>query len=90
MAFAVYLMLFDTPAKGVIDIAVTLAAACLFNAYFAQAVLGVVVVVQGCTDGLFDLGSAVLVVGIFIVYKVSVSYIYSAILLVDYMICYLI
>jgi hypothetical protein len=37
-------MFFDTPAKGVVDIAVTLAAVCLFDAYFAQAVLGVVVV----------------------------------------------
>ncbi|PIT17342.1 hypothetical protein BGI32_02905 [Snodgrassella alvi] len=37
-------MLFDTPAKGVVNIAVTLAAACLLNAYFTQAVFGVVVV----------------------------------------------
>jgi hypothetical protein len=38
-------MFFDTPAKGVVDVAVTLAAVCLFDAYFAQAVLGIVVVV---------------------------------------------
>ncbi|WP_257378929.1 hypothetical protein [Snodgrassella alvi] len=42
MAFAVYLMLFDTPAKGIVDVAVTLAAAYLFDAYFTQAVFGVV------------------------------------------------
>jgi hypothetical protein len=35
-------MFFDTPAKGVVDVAITLAAVCLFDAYFAQAVLGVV------------------------------------------------
>ena len=51
LAFAVYLMFFDTPAKGVVDVAVTLAAACLLNAYFAQAVVGVVVVVLGVTGG---------------------------------------
>ncbi|MBI0159811.1 MULTISPECIES: hypothetical protein [unclassified Snodgrassella] len=64
MAFAVYLMFFDTPAKGVVDVAVTLTAACLFDAYFAQAVVGVVVVVLGSTDGLFGLGSAVLVIAV--------------------------
>jgi hypothetical protein len=57
-------MFFDTPAKGVVDVAVTLAAVCLFDAYFAQAVLGVVVVVLGGTDGLFSLGSAVLIVAV--------------------------
>jgi hypothetical protein len=36
----------------------------LFDAYFAQTVLGVVVVVLGGTDGLFSLGSAVLVVAV--------------------------
>jgi hypothetical protein len=36
----------------------------LFDAYFAQAVLGVVVVVLDSTDGLFGLGSAVLVVAV--------------------------
>jgi hypothetical protein len=46
-------MFFDTPAKGVVDIAVTLTAACLFDAYFAQAVLGVVVVVLGSAGDLF-------------------------------------
>jgi hypothetical protein len=45
-------MFFDTLAKGVVDVAVTLAAVCLFDAYFAQAVLGVVVVVLGCADGI--------------------------------------
>ncbi len=46
-------MFFDTPAKGVVDVAVTLTAACLFDAYFAQAVFSIVVVVLGCADGLF-------------------------------------
>ena len=64
LAFAVYLMFFDTPAKGVVDVAVTLTAACLLNAYFAQAVVGVVVVVLGCADGLFAGSSAVLVVAV--------------------------
>jgi hypothetical protein len=40
-------MFFDTPAKGVVDVAITLAAVCLFDAYFAQAVVGVVMVVLG-------------------------------------------
>jgi hypothetical protein len=57
-------MFFDTPAKGVVDVAITLAAVCLFDAYFAQAVLGVVVVVLDGTDGLFGLGSTVLVVAV--------------------------
>ena len=57
-------MFFDTPAKGVVDVAVTLTAACLLNAYFAQAVVGVVVVVLGCADGLFAGSSAVLVVAV--------------------------
>ncbi|PIT16809.1 hypothetical protein BGI32_03740 [Snodgrassella alvi] len=57
-------MFFNTPAKGVIDVAVTLAATCLLNAYFAQAVVGIVVVVLGSTDALFGLGSAVLVVAV--------------------------
>jgi hypothetical protein len=57
-------MFFDTPAKGVVDVAITLAAVCLFDAYFAQAVLGVVVIVLGSADGLFGLGSAVLVVAV--------------------------
>ncbi|WP_367437965.1 hypothetical protein ABX014_03605 [Snodgrassella alvi] len=48
-------MLFDTSAKGVVDVAVTLAAACLLNAYFAQAVFSIVVVVLGYADGLFGL-----------------------------------
>jgi hypothetical protein len=46
-------MFFDTPAKGVVDVAVTLAAVCLFDAYFAQAIVGVVVVVLGCAGVLF-------------------------------------
>ncbi|PIT14231.1 hypothetical protein BGI33_08105 [Snodgrassella alvi] len=57
-------MFFDTPAKGVVDVAITLTAVCLFDAYFAQAVLGVVVVVLGGTDGLFGLGSAVFIVAV--------------------------
>ncbi|PIT17374.1 hypothetical protein [Snodgrassella alvi] len=57
-------MLFNTPAKGVVDVAVTLAAAYLFDAYFAQAVFSIVVVVLGCADGLFGLGSAMLVVAV--------------------------
>ena len=57
-------MLFDTSAKGVVDVAVTLAAACLLNAYFAQAVFSIVVVVLGCADGLFAGSSAVPVVAV--------------------------
>ncbi|WP_218966632.1 hypothetical protein [Snodgrassella alvi] len=57
-------MFFDTPAQGIVNVAITLAAACLFNAYFAQAVFGVVVIVLGGADGLFGLGSAVLVVAV--------------------------
>ncbi|OCG78690.1 hypothetical protein A9G42_00875 [Gilliamella sp. Nev6-6] len=57
-------MLFNTPAKGIVNIPITLAAACLLNAYFAQAVVGVVVIVLGCADGLFGLGSAVLVIAV--------------------------
>ncbi|WP_257390886.1 hypothetical protein [Snodgrassella alvi] len=48
MAFAVYLMFFDTPAKGIVNVAVTLAAACLLNAYFAQAVVSIVTVIGLC------------------------------------------
>jgi len=36
----------------------------LLNAYFAQAVFGIVMIVLGCADGLFGLGSAVLVVAV--------------------------
>ena len=57
-------MFFDTPAKGVVDVAVTLTAACLFDAYFAQTVFGIVMIVLGCADGLFGLSSAVLVVAV--------------------------
>ena len=57
-------MFFDTPAKGVVDVAVTLAAACLFDAYFAQTVFGIVMIVLGSTDGLFTGSSAVLVVAV--------------------------
>ncbi|PIT17360.1 hypothetical protein [Snodgrassella alvi] len=57
-------MLFDTPAKCIVDVAVTLTAACLLDAYFAQTVFGVVVVVLGGAGGLFGLGSAVLVVAV--------------------------
>ncbi|PIT13711.1 hypothetical protein BGI32_08895 [Snodgrassella alvi] len=64
MAVAVYLMLFDTPAKGIVDVAVTLAAACLFDAYFAQTVVGIVMIVLGGADGLFGLGSAVLIIAV--------------------------
>ncbi|PIT14846.1 hypothetical protein BGI32_06825 [Snodgrassella alvi] len=64
MAFAVYLMFFDTSAKCIVDVAVTLAAACLFDAYFAQTVVVIVVVVLGCADALFGLSSAVLVVAV--------------------------
>ncbi|OCG77979.1 hypothetical protein A9G44_03035 [Gilliamella sp. Occ4-3] len=55
-------MLFNTPAKSIVNVAVTLAAACLLNAYFSQAVVSVVVVVLGGADGLFAGSSAVLVV----------------------------
>ncbi|PIT13064.1 hypothetical protein [Snodgrassella alvi] len=64
MAFAVYLMFFDTSAKCIVDVAVTLAAACLFDTYFAQTVFGIVMIVLGGADGLFGLGSAVLVVAV--------------------------
>ncbi|ORF44135.1 hypothetical protein [Gilliamella apicola] len=57
-------MFFDTPAKGVVDVAVTLAAACLLNAYFAQAVFSIVVIVLGSADALFGLVSAVLVIAV--------------------------
>ena len=57
-------MFFDTPAKGIVNVAVTLTAACLLNAYFAQAVFSIVVVVLGCADGLFAGSSAVLVVAV--------------------------
>uniref|UniRef100_UPI003F9C97A4 hypothetical protein n=1 Tax=Snodgrassella alvi TaxID=1196083 RepID=UPI003F9C97A4 len=65
MAFAVYLMFFDTPAKGVVDVAVTLTAACLFDAYFAQAVSGIVMVILGTAGGLFAAGTSVFVVAVF-------------------------
>ena len=55
-------MFFDTPAKGVIEVAVSFGFVELFNAYFAQAVFGVVVVMLGGTGGLFTGSSAVLVV----------------------------
>ena len=57
-------MFFNPPTEGVVDVAVTLAAACLFDAYFAQAVFSIVVVVLGCADGLFAGSSAVLVVAV--------------------------
>ena len=55
-------MFFDASAKGVIEVAVSFGFVELFNAYFAQAVFSIVVVVLGCADGLFGLSSAVLVV----------------------------
>ena len=58
-------MFFDTPAKGVVDVAVTLTAACLFDAYFAQAVFGIVMVILGTAGGLFAAGSSVFVVAVF-------------------------
>ena len=54
-AFAVYLMFFDTPAKGVVDVAVAFCMVQLFDTYFGQAVFSIVVVVLGCADGLFGL-----------------------------------
>ncbi|WP_143557109.1 hypothetical protein [Snodgrassella alvi] len=36
----------------------------MFDAYFAQVMFGIVVIVLGGTDGLFGLGSAVLVVAV--------------------------
>jgi hypothetical protein len=62
-------MFFDTPAKGVVDVAVMLTAVWLFDAYFVQAVFDVVVVVQGRADGLFALGSTVLIVAVALVSK---------------------
>ncbi|ORF07062.1 hypothetical protein [Snodgrassella alvi] len=64
LAFSVQPVFFDPPTEGVVDVAVTLAAACLLNAYFAQAVFSIVVVVLGCADGLFAGSSAVLVVAV--------------------------
>ena len=55
-------MFFDASAKGVIEVAVSFGFVELFNAYFAQAVFGVVVVMLGGTGGLFTGSSAVLVV----------------------------
>nr|WP_232335999.1 MULTISPECIES: hypothetical protein [unclassified Snodgrassella] len=63
-AISVQPMFFDPPTEGVVDVAVTLAAACLLNAYFAQAVFSIVVVVLGCADGLLAGSSAVLVVAV--------------------------
>ncbi|MFQ0993356.1 hypothetical protein [Gilliamella apicola] len=55
-------MFFDASAKGVIEVAVSFGFVELFNAYFAQAVFGVVVVMLGGTGGLFTGSSAMLVV----------------------------
>ena len=55
-------MFFNTPAKGVIEVAVSFGFVELFDAYFAQTVFGIVMIVLGCADGLFGLSSAVLVV----------------------------
>ncbi|PIT14354.1 hypothetical protein [Snodgrassella alvi] len=57
-------MFFDTSAKGVIEVAVSFGFVELFNAYFAQAVVGVVVVVLGGANGLFTGSSAVLVIAV--------------------------
>ena len=57
-------MFFDTPAKGVIEVAVSFGFVELFDAYFAQTVFGIVMIVLGCADGLFGLSSAVLVVAV--------------------------
>ena len=57
-------MFFDTSAKGVIEVAVSFGFVELFDAYFAQAVFSIVVVVLGCADGLFAGSSAVLVVAV--------------------------
>ena len=57
-------MFFNTPAKGVIEVAVSFGFVELFDAYFAQTVFGIVVVVLGCADGLFAGSSAVLVVAV--------------------------
>ena len=64
LAVTVQPVFFNPPAEGIVDVAVTLAAACLFDAYFAQAVFSIVVVVLGCADGLFAGSSAVLVVAV--------------------------
>ncbi|ORF47699.1 hypothetical protein [Gilliamella apicola] len=57
-------MFFNTPAKGVIEVAVSFGFVELFDAYFAQKVFGIVMIVLGCADGLFGLSSAVLVVAV--------------------------
>ena len=57
-------MFFDASAKGVIEVAVSFGFVELFDAYFAQTVFGIVMIVLGCADGLFGLSSAVLVVAV--------------------------
>ena len=57
-------MFFNTPAKGVIEVAVSFGFVELFDAYFAQTVFGIVMIVLGSTDGLFTGSSAVLVVAV--------------------------
>ena len=57
-------MFFNTPAKGVIEVAISFGFVELFDAYFAQTVFGIVMIVLGCADGLFGLSSAVLVVAV--------------------------
>ena len=57
-------MFFDTSAKGVIEVAVSFGFVELFDAYFAQTVFGIVMIVLGSTDGLFTGSSAVLVVAV--------------------------
>ena len=57
-------MFFDTPAKGVIEVAVSFGFVELFDAYFAQTVFGIVMIVLGSTDALFAGSSAVLVVAV--------------------------
>ena len=57
-------MFFNTPAKGVIEVAVSFGFVELFDAYFAQTVFGIVMIVLGSTDALFTGSSAVLVVAV--------------------------
>ena len=57
-------MFFNPPAEGIVDVAVAFSMVQPFDTHFGQAVVGVVVVVLGSTDGLFGLGSAVLVIAV--------------------------
>ena len=64
LAVTVQPVFFNPPAKRIVDVAVAFCMVQLFDTHFGQAVFGIVVVVQGCADGLFAGSSAVLVVAV--------------------------